>query len=171
MEGLANLVTESLARHNFATVVDHRRLRWSAWFRCESCFSFESVPDKPGIFALAEEVIAPGETAATSGKRMLAIHRVAEADVLGLTMGRLFLPGTELSRNLAAGRTFARYAVIEDDSQRQLVYSALQQWMASSSAVTSAGEPILPASSEKIEAEADSSPPAIEKPAPLPSGF
>ncbi len=60
MEGLTRLVAESLARHGFDRPVDYRRLHWSRWFHCESPHSLLCVPSKPGVFALAEEVIAPG---------------------------------------------------------------------------------------------------------------
>lgn len=57
MEALTRLVTESLARHGFDRPVDYRRLQWSHWFRCESHHSLLIVPSKPGVFALAEEVM------------------------------------------------------------------------------------------------------------------
>ncbi|MBZ5684175.1 MAG: hypothetical protein LAP86_04005 [Acidobacteriia bacterium] len=57
METLTRLVSESLARHGFDRPVDYRRLQWSRWFRCESPHSLLVVPSKPGVFALAEEVM------------------------------------------------------------------------------------------------------------------
>ena len=57
MESLTRLVTESLARHGFDRPLDYRRLRWSRWFRCESHHSLLLVPSKPGVFALAEEIV------------------------------------------------------------------------------------------------------------------
>jgi len=57
METLTRLVTESLARHGFDRPVDYRRLQWSHWFRCESHHSLLVVPSKPGVFALAEEIV------------------------------------------------------------------------------------------------------------------
>jgi hypothetical protein len=57
METLTRLVSESLARHGFDRPVDYRRLQWSHWFRCESPHSLLVVPSKPGVFALAEEVM------------------------------------------------------------------------------------------------------------------
>ena len=64
MEGLTRLVSESLARHGFDRPLDYRRLRWSRWFRCESHHSLLFVPSKPGVFAIAEEVMdfGPSET-------------------------------------------------------------------------------------------------------------
>ena len=87
MEGLARLVSESLARHGFETPLDHRRLQWSKWFRCESSFSLLLVPGQPGIFALGEEVVAPGELPSAGGKRMLALFQIAEADDLAVALG------------------------------------------------------------------------------------
>jgi hypothetical protein len=63
MESLTRLVSESLARHGFDRPLDYRRLRWSRWFRCESHHSLLFVPSKPGVFALAEEImdLGPGK--------------------------------------------------------------------------------------------------------------
>ncbi|MGA8865354.1 MAG: hypothetical protein WB510_00205, partial [Candidatus Sulfotelmatobacter sp.] len=60
MEALTRLVTESLARHGLNRPVDPRRLQWSRWFRCDSPHSLLVVPSKPGLFALAEEVLDLG---------------------------------------------------------------------------------------------------------------
>ena len=57
MEGLTRLVAESLARHGFDRPLDYRRLHWSRWFRCESPHSLLFVPSKPGVFAIAEEIM------------------------------------------------------------------------------------------------------------------
>src|SRR5215831_16528017 len=57
METLTRLVSESLARHGFDRPLDYRRLQWSRWFRCESHHSLLVVPSKPGVFALAEEIM------------------------------------------------------------------------------------------------------------------
>jgi len=132
MEALSLMVNESLARHGIETKLDHRRLAWSRWFRCESSLSFVLVPGKPGIFALGEEVLAPGETSATDGKRMLALFRIAQAGDLGMALGRYFLPGSPDRERLESGKCFVRYAVIEDSAQRSAAHAALNQWMTSS---------------------------------------
>ena len=137
MEGLAHLVAESLVRHGFEPAFDHRRLQWSSWFRCQDGFSLVLAPCKPGLFALAEEVIAPGELAVGDGKRMLALFQISEADDLGMALGRLFLSGSPERERFASGRCFARYVVIEDPTQRQIALTALQRWMASSVEVAS----------------------------------
>ena len=61
MEGLTRLVIESMSRHGFDRPLDYRRLQWSCWFACESPHSLLLVPSKPGVVALAEEVLGPGE--------------------------------------------------------------------------------------------------------------
>jgi hypothetical protein len=61
MEGLTRLVSESMARHGFDRPLDYRRLHWSRWFRCESPHSLLFVPSKPGVFALAEEIMDFGD--------------------------------------------------------------------------------------------------------------
>jgi hypothetical protein len=133
MEGLAHLVAESLVRHGFEPSFDHRRLQWSNWFRCQDSFSLVLAPCKPGIFALGEEVIAPGELAVGEGKRMLALFQISEAEDVGMALGRLFLSGNPARERFASGRCFARYVVIEDANQRRTALTALQRWMASSS--------------------------------------
>src|SRR5436190_17001769 len=110
MEGISQLVSDSLARNGIQPSFDHLRLEWSRWFRCDSSFSVLLAPAKPGIFALGEEVISPAE----GGKRMLALFQVAETDDIGMALGRLFLPGNPLRERLAAGKCFARYSVIEN---------------------------------------------------------
>jgi hypothetical protein len=57
MEALTRLVTDSLARHGFDLPLDPRRLQWSRWFPCDSPHSLLVVPSKPGIFAIAEEIM------------------------------------------------------------------------------------------------------------------
>ena len=60
MESLTRLVTDSLARHGFDRPVDPRRLQWSRWSPCDSPHSLLIVPSKPGIFAIAEEIMDLG---------------------------------------------------------------------------------------------------------------
>jgi hypothetical protein len=60
MEALTRLVADSLARHGLDRPVDPRRLQWSRWFHCDSPHSLLIVPSKPGIFALAEEIMDLG---------------------------------------------------------------------------------------------------------------
>ena len=132
MEGLAHLVAESMVRHGFEPSFDHRRLQWSSWFRCQDSFTLVLAPCKPGLFALGEEIIAPGEMGVGEGKRMLALFQIAEADDLGMALGRLFLSRSPERERLTNGRCFARYVVIEDAAQRRTAYAALQRWMASS---------------------------------------
>jgi len=179
MEGLAHLVTESLARHNFEATFDHRRIAWSKWFRCESNFSVLLAPSQPGVFALGEEIIAPGELTATGGKRMLALFQISEADDLGMALGHLFLPGSQVRDRFASGRCFARYAVIEDANQRHAAYAALQQWAGTSSDTASGisnhlnlqSAPFSGGVSQPMELQ-DTEPKAcLEPPAPLPAGF
>jgi hypothetical protein len=57
VEAITRLVADSLARHGLDRPVDPRRLQWSRWFRCDSPHSLLVVPSKPGIFALADEII------------------------------------------------------------------------------------------------------------------
>ena len=62
-----------MARHGFDRPLDYRRLHWSRWFRCESHHSLLFVPSKPGVFALAEEIMDLGDAPiATSAKPALS---------------------------------------------------------------------------------------------------
>jgi hypothetical protein len=81
MEGLTRLVTESLARHGFDRPLDYRRLQWSRWFRCDSPHSLLFVPSKPGVFAVAEEVLDFSADVATIHMATDAFVRQASASV------------------------------------------------------------------------------------------
>ena len=157
MEGLTRLVTESLARHGFDRPLDYRRLHWSRWFRCESHHSLLLVPSKPGVFALAEEImdfgperssaeptwdrasdpVKPSEarldiTTAPSPRRMLAVSQFYEDDDMAFVLDRMLSRHNPMHARLASGRYFVRFVVIEDQSQRRSICNALNQWIASS---------------------------------------
>ena len=125
MENIAQMVDESLARHGVEPTFDHVRLQWSKWFRCDSSFSVLLTPAKPGIFALGEEITSEID----GNKRMLALFQISETDDLGMTLGRLFLPGSPLRERLSAGSCCARYTVIEDPLQRATANKIFQRWM------------------------------------------
>ncbi len=156
MEGLTRLVSESLARHGFDRPLDYRRLKWSRWFRCESPHSLLFVPSQPGVFALAEEVMNLSDqnregpdfsraeklsldraALASEGQmpdapRMLAVTQFFEADDMAFVLDRMLSRQNPMRARLASGRYFVRYVVIEDQTQRRSVTSALNQWIASS---------------------------------------
>jgi hypothetical protein len=152
MESLNRLVTESLARHGFDRPVDYRRLHWSRWFRCESTHSLLCIPSKPGVFALAEEVmdlghadlgtVEPGkadlgksETGAASSaepRRMLAVVQFGEDDDMAYVLDRMFSRQNPMRARLASGRCFVRFVVIEDETHRRSIANALNQWLVSS---------------------------------------
>jgi len=124
MEVLERMVSESFARFGVEPAFDYRRVQWSPWFRCVDSMSV-AISSKPGVFALGEEIVAP----VTGSKRMLALFQISQSDDLGMDLGRLFLPGNPARERLSAGRCFARYAVIEDATQRHAAYTALQRWL------------------------------------------
>ena len=175
MEGLAHLVAESLVRHGFEPSFDHRRLQWSNWFRCQDSFSLVLAPCKPGLFALGEEVIAPGELAVGEGKRMLALFQISEAEDVGMALGRLFLAGNPARERFASGRCFARYVVIEDPVQRGAALAALRRWMESSAeavtGVSNAGLETAPSPEAAAPTESSNKQAQIGPPMPIPSGF
>jgi hypothetical protein len=174
MEDLTRLVDNSMARHGFDLAVDHQRLEWSRWFRCESSFSLVLVPSAAGIYSLGEEIMAPGEI--PGGKRMLAVFQVSETDDLCIALSRHFAPRNPLSERLSSGRCFVRFAQVADPVARRAAARALNQWLASSAeaAVGMAKdfspqpdplpEPASKATQSRVAAS-DSGPP------PLPAGF
>jgi hypothetical protein len=157
METLTRLVTESLARHGFDRPIDYRRLQWSHWFRCESHHSLLIVPSKPGVFALAEEVMSIPDHVATDPlvrpanpilsetkekasdptpeaetRHMLAVTKFFEDDDMAFVLDRMLSHQNPMRERLTSGRYFVRFVVIEDPSQRRSICSALNQWIASS---------------------------------------
>jgi hypothetical protein len=147
MEAITQLVAESLARHGFDRPVDLRRLQWSRWFRCDSPHSLLVVPSKPGIFALAEEVLggaalqrcdspflsnAALAAEAMPVKRMLAVLQFCEDDDMAFTLDRMFTRINPMRARLASGECFLRFVVIEDQAQRRSICTALNQWILNS---------------------------------------
>ena len=160
MEGLTRLVSESLARHGFDRPLDYRRLHWSRWFRCESHHSLLLVPSKPGVFALAEEIMdfSPPQTLASPvwdrvsdpvrpstarldlattttapSRRMLAVTQFFEDDDMAFVLDRMLAAHHPMRARLTSGRYFVRFVVIEEESQRRSICNALNQWIADSS--------------------------------------
>jgi len=195
MENISQLVDDSLARHGVQPAFDHLRLQWSRWFRCESSFSVLLAPAKPGIFALGEEIIPTGESMelrSPIGKRMLGLFQISETDDLGMTLGRLFLPGNPLRERLTSARCFARYSVIEDSAQRTAAHAVFYRWMQQSAETASgigsggfdpcgagalarefADRKSVPSASFawSMEVQNQESPVVKVRPAPLPAGF
>jgi hypothetical protein len=162
METLTRLVSESLARHGFDRPVDYGRLQWSNWFRCESHHSLLVVPSKPGVFALAEEVVdfgtdhvAPAASAVLrtlseakgsgavpeagsrdaktpAANRMLAVTKFFEDDDMAFVLDRMLSQQNPMRARLASGRYFVRFVEIHDQIQRRSICSALNQWIISS---------------------------------------
>jgi hypothetical protein len=77
MEALTRLVADSLTRHGLDRPIDPRRLQWSRWFRCDSPHSLLVVPSKPGIFALAEEIMDLGAATAHAGTTAAGVGTAA----------------------------------------------------------------------------------------------
>jgi hypothetical protein len=185
MEALARMVADSLARHGFDVPVDHRRLEWSRWFRCESSFSLLLVPSEAGVYALGEEIVAPGEIPAAAGKRMLAVFQVSQSEDLCVALSRLFAPRNPLSDRLSSGRCFVRFAQIADADQRHAVCESLHRWLTSSAeAVTGVTRELGTAKDFATQSDVTSAPAAKRtesqespvdapqnEPPPLPAGF
>jgi len=122
-------------------------MNWSRWFRCESSFGMLLVPNQPGVFALAEEIVSP-----PNGRHMLAVFEIEETEDLGLSLSRMFAVGSPWRVKLSEGRCFARYSVAPSLADRRAATHALKQWLESqreiatqvfgtSSAQHPAGEP------------------------------
>jgi hypothetical protein len=116
MESLTRLVSESLARHGFDRPLDYRRLSWSGWFRCESHHSLLVVPSKPGVFAVAEEIMDLGTTTthvATAAKP--ALSEVAGAVRPSEASGPVWSSEAESRKPEAGKRMLAVTQFFEDD--------------------------------------------------------
>ena len=175
MEGIARLVDSSMARHGYDFGIDHRKLQWSRWFRCDSSFDFRQIPSSAGIYTFAEEIVPAGELAMTGGKRMLGVLRIAETEDLCLALARHMAPSGPLSTRLWSGKCFVRFAKVAEESHRQAACEALNQWLATSAGTASG-------LGTEFVSEPDPEPPVSQKPeqqqrltdmkAPaLPSGF
>jgi len=106
-----------MARHGFDRPLDYRRLRWSRWFRCESHHSLLFVPSKPGVFALAEEIMPLSDAHMGSNAHVLTdafVRPVSEAHVG--TAAKLALSEVEE----AVQRSGASAAVPEPAPRRML---------------------------------------------------
>ena len=109
METLTRVVTESLARHGFDRPIDYRRLQWSHWFRCESHHSLLVVPSKPGVFALAEELMNIPDRVGTGPLVRSASPILSEAKEKGgapLPEAGTREPKAETTRMLAVAKFF-----------------------------------------------------------------
>jgi len=103
-------------------------MNWSRWFRCESSFELLLVPNQPGVFALAEEIV---QAAGPNSRRMLAVFDIQEADDLARAMSRLFAAGSGWREKLAEARCYIRYAVAPSTADRRAAASALKTWLSS----------------------------------------
>lgn len=100
-------------------------MKWSRWFRCESSFGLLLVPNQPGIYALAEEVVAAGP----QSRRMLAVFEVEESGDLARSLSRLFAVGSPWRERLGEGKCFLRYSVVADADQRRAAAASLKEWL------------------------------------------
>jgi hypothetical protein len=101
-------------------------MNWSRWFHCESSFGLLLVPNQPGIFALAEEVMQP---AGPHSRRMLAVFEVEEADDLARAMSRVFAAGSPWREKLTQARCYVRYAIAPSIADRRTAAAALKNWL------------------------------------------
>ena len=62
---------------------------------------------------------------------MLAVTQFFEDDDMAFVLDRMISRQNPMSARLASGRYFARFVVIEDQSQRRSICAALNQWMVS----------------------------------------
>jgi hypothetical protein len=154
-------------------------LAWSCWWRCQSSFSLALTPHLPGVFALAEEIVGPDDSAPDARKRMLALLQVSTTDDLAQALDRLFVPSSPLRERLESGRCFVRYAVVPDCAQREAVYIALLHWLEASSEVAfglgqSAIAPEIAASADtqaQVLAPDRDIKESLGPPPPFPAGF
>ncbi|MGC2696288.1 MAG: hypothetical protein WA738_10910 [Candidatus Angelobacter sp.] len=109
-------------------------MNWSRWSRCESSFELLLVPNQPGVFALAEEIVQP---AGAHSRRMLAVFEVNEAEDLSCALSRLFSAGSPWRERLAKARCYVRYALAPSTADRRAATAALRNWLSSQREVAS----------------------------------
>lgn len=102
-------------------------INWSRWSQCQSSFELLLVPNQPGIFALAEEVVQSG----VNSRRMLAVFAVEEAEDLSRAMSRLFAVGSQWREKMVESRCYLRYAVVANAADRKASAAALKNWLSS----------------------------------------
>lgn len=172
-----NSLGTAVAPDRMAGVLVQAPLAWSPWSRCQSSFSLALTPHLPGVFALAEEVVATDDSAPDARQRML---QVSATDDLAQALDRLFVPSSPLRARLESGRCFVRYAVVPDRAQREAVYVALLHWLAASSEVAcglgqSAVAPEIETAADtqaQVQApDRDIKESSLGPPPPLPAGF
>ncbi len=148
------------------------RLTWSRWTRYQSSFALALAPAQPGVFALAEEVLAPGESAQLGQKRMLAVFHVDETDDLARAFTGLFSSTSPWRERLASGRCFLRVAVSTNAAERHAACAALRRWLTASTdnaaAIAGAREPHV---TPRQPAPADRQKTEIVRPKSFPAGF
>jgi len=125
---------------------DGLRLQWSRWSRCESSFGLLLVPARPGVFALAEEVVALDDTADIP-RRMLAVFYVGAADDLSRTLSHLFASSSPLREKLTSTRCYVRFTPVDDAAQRQVIATSLFKWFAEAARAAETA-PAMPANAQ-----------------------
>ena len=91
--------------------------------------------DKSNVATAASAVqrsLSEAKGSALDPSRMLAVAQFFEADDMAFVLDRMLSHQNPMRARLASGRYFVRYVVIEDQTQRRSVTSALNQWIASS---------------------------------------
>ncbi len=91
--------------------------------------------DKSNVGTAASAVqrsLSEAKGSALDSSRMLAVTQFFEADDMAFVLDRMLSHQNPMRARLASGRYFVRYVVIEDQTQRRSVTSALNQWIASS---------------------------------------
>ncbi len=101
-------------------------LNWSRWFRIESTFGLLLVPPQAGVFAVAEELLAPEEMQGTS--RLLGIMEFNAASDLCAALCRLCSAPGPMRERILSSQCFARYATASPAQSLEAAQS-LNQWL------------------------------------------
>lgn len=107
------------------------RLNWSRWFHCESSFNLSLVPNTPGIFAIAEEVIMPRERTGTVDRHALNVVKVQACSDLFHDLNQLYSHDTPMRERLCKNRCFLRFAAVSDRGTLNTALIDLQNWLES----------------------------------------
>ena len=95
------------------------------------------VPNTPGIFAIAEEVIVPRERTGSTDKHALNVVQVQAVNDLFHELNQLYSHGCPLSERLEKSRCFLRYAAVDDRATMNAALEELKMWLDSPGDISS----------------------------------
>ena len=94
--------------------------------------SSREIPVEERRFSAASSSKEEKGASAPEPRRMLAVTQFFEDDDMAFVLDRMLTWKNPMRARLESGRYFIRYVVLEDETQRRSICSALNQWIANS---------------------------------------